>query len=213
MDPSSLQPEASNLPRTPPASPQLEASALPGTPQNSPQPSIKEPPLEPETSPIQEARNEVNINICPFLFNKPSLIRQSFSFSGPGGITTKLAFTVDDLTTEKGDEVSSSQALSEENQAKLKEILSLLQRDIQDQVRDVDLLEEVLESINQELPDDIKASLEPILQQDNHFVDVRRALKNQSSRPILEQKKTKANQFVKDSQAQIQNNKELLAEL
>jgi hypothetical protein len=29
----------------------------------------------------------------------------------------------------------------------------LLQRDIQDQVRDVDLLEEVLESINQELPD------------------------------------------------------------
>jgi hypothetical protein len=39
--------------------------------------------------------------------------------------------------------------LSEENQAKLKEILSLLQRDIQDQVRDVDLLKEVLESINQ----------------------------------------------------------------
>jgi hypothetical protein len=30
---------------------------------------------------------------------------------------------VDDLTAEKGDEASSSQALSEENQAKLKEIL------------------------------------------------------------------------------------------
>jgi hypothetical protein len=66
---------------------------------------------------------------------------------------------VDDLTAKKGDEASSGQALSEENQAKLKEILSLLQRDIQDQVRDVDLLEEVLESINQELPNDIKASL------------------------------------------------------
>jgi hypothetical protein len=76
---------------------------------------------------------------------------------------------VDDLTAEKGDEASSCQALSEENQAKLKEILSLLQRDIQDQVRDVDLLEEVLESINQELPDDIKASLEPISQLDNHL--------------------------------------------
>jgi hypothetical protein len=50
---------------------------------------------------------------------------------------------VDDLTIENGDEASSSQALSEENQAKLKEILSLLQRDIQDQVRDVALLEEV----------------------------------------------------------------------
>jgi chromosome segregation ATPase len=89
----------------------------------------------------------------------------------------------------------------------------LLQRDIQDQVRDVDLLEEVLESINQELPDDIKASLEPISQLDNHFAAVRRALKNQSSRPALEQKKAKPKQFVKDSQAQIQNNKELLAEL
>jgi chromosome segregation ATPase len=109
---------------------------------------------------------------------------------------------VDDLATEKGDEASSSQALLEENQTKVREILSLLQRDIQDQVRDVDLLEEVLESINQEIRDDIKASLEPISQLDNHFAAVRRALKNQSSRPVLEQKR-----------AQIQSNKELLAEL
>jgi chromosome segregation ATPase len=120
---------------------------------------------------------------------------------------------VDDLAAEKGDEVSSSQALSEENQATLKEILSLLQRDFQDQVRDVDLLEEVLESITQELPDDIKASLEPISQLDNHFAAVRRALNNQSSRPALEEKRAKAKQFVKESQARIQSNKELLVEL
>jgi hypothetical protein len=80
---------------------------------------------------------------------------------------------VDDLTAETGDEASSGQALSEENQAKLKVILSLLQSDVQDQVRDVDLLEEILESINQELPDDIKASLEPISQLDDHFAVVR----------------------------------------
>jgi hypothetical protein len=110
-----------------------------------------------------------------------------------------FSFTVDDLAAEKGDDASSSQALSEENQAKLREILSLLQRDIQDQVRDVDLLEKVLECINQELPDDIKASLEPISQLDNHFAAVRRALKNQSSRPVLEQKRSKAKQFVKES--------------
>jgi hypothetical protein len=106
---------------------------------------------------------------------------------------------VDDLSAEKGDEASCGQTLSEENQAKLKGILSLLQRDIQDQVRDVGLLEEVLESINQELPNDIKASLEPISQLDNHFATVRRALKNQSSQPALEQKRAKAKQFVKDS--------------
>jgi chromosome segregation ATPase len=89
----------------------------------------------------------------------------------------------------------------------------LLQRDIQDQVRDADLLEEVLESINQDLPADIKASLESISQLQNQFVAVKRALKNQSSRPALEQKGVTAKQFVKDSHAQIQNNKELLAEL
>jgi hypothetical protein len=107
------------------------------------------------------------------------------------------------LIAEKGDEASSSQALSEENQAKLKEILSLLQRDIQDQVKDADLLGEALESINQDLPADIKASLEPISQLDNHFAAVKRALKNQSSRPALEQKRAMAKQFVKDLHAQI----------
>jgi chromosome segregation ATPase len=146
-----------------------------------------------------------------FFFNKPSLIQQNFQDQVAS--SPSFSFTVDDLTAEKGDEGSSSQALSEENQAKLREIFSLLQRDIQDQARDVDLLEEVLESINQEFPDDIKASLEPISQLDNHFTAVRRALKNQSSRPALEQKRAKAKQFMKEPQAQIQSNKELLAEL
>jgi chromosome segregation ATPase len=118
-----------------------------------------------------------------------------------------------DPTAEKGDEASSNQALSEERQAKLKEVFSLLQRDIQDQVRDIDCLEEILESIDQELTDDIKASLEPISHLDNHYAAVRRALKNQSSRPVLEQKRAKIKQFVKESQAQIQGNKELLTEL
>jgi chromosome segregation ATPase len=120
---------------------------------------------------------------------------------------------VDDPTAEKGDEASSNQALSEDNQAKLREVFSLLQRDIQDQVRDVDRLEEILESIDQKLPSNIKASLEPISHLDNHYAAVRRALKNQSSRPVLEQKRAKVKQFVEESQAQIQRNKELIAEL
>jgi hypothetical protein len=55
--------------------------------------------------------------------------------------------------------------------------------------------------------------LEPISQLDDHFAVVRWALKNQSSRPALEQKRAKAKQFMKESQAQIQSNKELLAKL
>jgi chromosome segregation ATPase len=120
---------------------------------------------------------------------------------------------VDDLVAERGDEASSSQTLSEENQAKLKEILSLLQRDVQDQIRDADLLREALEFIDQDLPADIKASLEPVSQLDNHFAAVKQALKNQSSQPALEQRRATTKQSVKELHAQIQNNKELLAKL
>jgi hypothetical protein len=69
MNPSSPQPEASNLPGTAPTSPQLEASALPGTLQAPPQPTTQEIPLEPEqdSPPIQESRNEVSVNTCTFI--------------------------------------------------------------------------------------------------------------------------------------------------
>jgi chromosome segregation ATPase len=119
---------------------------------------------------------------------------------------------VSDSAAEK-DEASSNQVLSEENQARLKEVFFWLQKDAQDQVKDVDRLDEILESIDQELPDNIKASLEPISYLDDHYAAVRRALKIQSSRPALEQKRAKIKQFVKDSQAQIQRNKKLTAEL
>jgi hypothetical protein len=91
---------------------------------------------------------------------------------------------MDDLVAEKGDEASSSKTLSEENQAKLKEIRSFVQRDVQDQVRDANLLRESLEFIDQDLPTDIKASLEPVSQLDNHFATVKQALKNQSSQQL-----------------------------
>jgi hypothetical protein len=110
---------------------------------------------------------------------------------------------VDDLIAEKGDEASSSQALSEENQAKLKEILSLLQRDIQDQVKDVNLLREALELIDQDLPADIKVSLEPVSKLDDHFVAVKQALKNLSSQPALEQEQAANKQSMKNLHTQM----------
>jgi uncharacterized protein YhaN len=38
-------------------------------------------------------------------------------------------------------------------------------------------------------------------------------LRNQSSKPVLEQERAKVKQFVRDSQAQIQRNKELISKL
>jgi chromosome segregation ATPase len=120
---------------------------------------------------------------------------------------------VDDLIAEKGDEASSSQALSEANQEKLKEILSLLQRDVQDQVKDADLLREALALINQDLPADIKASLESVSKLDDHFVSVKQALKNLSSQLALDQEQAANKQSMKDLHTQMQNHKELLTKL
>jgi chromosome segregation ATPase len=123
------------------------------------------------------------------------------------------SFVVDDLIAEKGDEASSSQTLSEKNQTKLKEILSLLQRDVQDQVKDAGLLREALELIDQDLPTDIKASLEPVSKLDDHFIAVKRALKNLSSQPALEQEQAANKQSMKDLHFQMQNHKVLLTKL
>jgi chromosome segregation ATPase len=123
------------------------------------------------------------------------------------------SFVVDDLVAKKGYEAFSSHALSKENRAKLKEIFSQLQRDVQDQVRDADLLREALELIDQDLPADIKASLEPVSKLDNHFIAVKQALKNLSSQTALEQRKVANKQSVKDLHAQMQNHKQLLTKL
>jgi hypothetical protein len=117
------------------------------------------------------------------------------------------------LIAEKGDEASSSQALPEKNQTKLKEILSLLQRDVQDQVKDVDLLREALELIDQDLPADIKAPLEHVSKLDDQFVAVKQALKNLSSQLALEQEQVANKQSVKDLHIQMQNHKDLLTKL
>jgi hypothetical protein len=62
MNPSSPQPEASDLPRIAPASPQLKALALPRTPQTPLQLAAQEIPLEPKqaSAPIQGTRHEVS---------------------------------------------------------------------------------------------------------------------------------------------------------
>jgi chromosome segregation ATPase len=120
---------------------------------------------------------------------------------------------VNDPTAETGDEEPSSQVLSEETQARLKEIFSWLQKDARDQIRDVDHFEEMLEPISQDLPEDINASLDPISGLDIHYVAIRRALKSQSSRPTVEQKKTRAEQAVKGAQAQTESHKEMLTNL
>jgi chromosome segregation ATPase len=106
-----------------------------------------------------------------------------------------------------------TKALSEEIQARLKEIFAWLQKDARDQISDVDYFEGMLEPISQKLPEDIKTSLEPISGLDIHYVAIRRALRNVSTRPAVEQKKVKAEKAAKGAQTQTKNHKGMLANL
>jgi chromosome segregation ATPase len=120
---------------------------------------------------------------------------------------------VNDPATETGEGRTQNQTLSEEIQARLKEIFAWLQKDARDQIRDVDYFEGMLEPISQMLPKDIKTSLEPISGLDIHYVAIRRALKSQSTRPAVEQKKAKAEQAAKGAQTQTESHKEMLTNL
>jgi hypothetical protein len=120
---------------------------------------------------------------------------------------------VSEPAAETGDGGTPNQTLSEEIQARLKEIFAWLQKDARDQIRDVDHFKEMLEPISQKLPEDIKSSLEPISGLDIHYVAIRRALKSQSFRPAVEQNKAKAEQAAKGAQTQTESHKEMLTNL
>jgi chromosome segregation ATPase len=120
---------------------------------------------------------------------------------------------VNDPAAETGEGRTQNQILLEEIQARLKAIFAWLQKDARDQIRDADHFEEMLEPISQKLPEDIKASLEPISGLDIHYVAIRRALKSQSTQPAVEQKKAKAEQAAKGAQTQTESHKEMLTNL
>jgi chromosome segregation ATPase len=120
---------------------------------------------------------------------------------------------VNDPAAETGEGRTQNQILLEEIQARLKAIFAWLQKDARDQIRDADHFEEMLEPISQKLPEDIKASLEPISGLDIHYVAIRRPLKSQSTRPAVEQKKAKAEQAAKGAQTQTESHKEMLTNL
>jgi chromosome segregation ATPase len=128
---------------------------------------------------------------------------QTPSSSSPLGESSPAA-----ETRERG-----TQVLLEEVQTRLKEIFAWLQKDARDQIRDVDYFEGMLWPISQKLPEDIKTSLEPISGLDIHYVAIRRALRNVSTRPAVEQKKAKAEQAAKGAQSQTETHKGMLANL
>jgi chromosome segregation ATPase len=105
------------------------------------------------------------------------------------------------------------QSLSEEVLEKLREIFAWLEKDAQDQFRDLDHFEEMLESIGQELPEDINASLASVCGLENHYAPIRQALRKVRSRPAIEKKRASAEQAMNGAQSQTKSHKDTLANL
>jgi predicted RNase H-like nuclease (RuvC/YqgF family) len=105
------------------------------------------------------------------------------------------------------------QTLSEAVLEKLREIFAWLERDAQDQFKDLDHFEEMLESISQELPEDISASLASICGLEVHYVPIRQALRKVRSRPAIEKKRANAEQAMNGAQSQTESHKDTLANL
>jgi chromosome segregation ATPase len=105
------------------------------------------------------------------------------------------------------------QPLSDEVLAKLREIVAWLERDAQDQFKDLDHFEEMLESISQELPEDISASLVSICGLDILYAPIRHALRKLRSRPAIEKKRASAERAMNGAQSQTESHKDTLASL
>jgi chromosome segregation ATPase len=105
------------------------------------------------------------------------------------------------------------QILSEAVLAKLREIVAWLERDAQDQFKDLVHFEEMLESISQELPEDVSASLVSVCRLEILYAPIRQALRKLRSRPAIEKKRASAEQAMNGAQSQTESHRDTLASL
>ena len=103
--------------------------------------------------------------------------------------------------------------MSLENQARLKEVIILLNKDTISLVQDADQIKDLLELIDQDIPSALKAPLESAAHLDDHFAMVKRATKNTSSRAALQKDRSLKKLEIKDLHSHIQTTRNSLATL
>ena len=108
---------------------------------------------------------------------------------------------------------TSKQTLSTGNQARMKDIAALLDKDINTLVQEADQIRDLLELIDQDIPSAFKASLESVAHLDDYFTMVRKASKNISSKATLQNDRSLKKQEAKELNSQIQNAKHSMSTL
>jgi chromosome segregation ATPase len=104
------------------------------------------------------------------------------------------------------------QPLSDEVLSKLK-IVAWLERDAQDQFKDLYHFEEMFESISQELLEDIRTSLSSVYGLDTLYAPIKHAFRKLRSRPAIEKKKADAEHAMTGAQSRAESHKDTLANL
>lgn len=137
----------------------------------------------------------------------PSLLKQDAQPKA------SLSFMYEEYIGEKGEESSSQQQLSTENQARLRNIVLLLNKDITALVQEADQVRDIIDLIDQEIPPVLKASLDSAACIDDHFGPVKRASKNIATRTLLKNENLATEQQAKELHSQIQSGNETLATL
>jgi chromosome segregation ATPase len=105
------------------------------------------------------------------------------------------------------------QPLSDEVLSRLKEIVAWLERDAQDQFKDLDHFEEMFESISQELHEDIRTPLSSVYGLDTLYAPIKHALRKLRSCPAIEKKKADAEHTMTGAQSRAESHKDTLANL
>jgi chromosome segregation ATPase len=105
------------------------------------------------------------------------------------------------------------QPLSDEVLSRLKEIVAWLERDAQDQFKDLDHFEEMFEPISQELLEDIRTPLSSVYGLDTLYAPIKHALRKLRSRPAIEKKKADAEHAMTRAQSRAESHKDTLANL
>ena len=115
--------------------------------------------------------------------------------------------------TEEGEEASSSQQLSQENQARLRDISLILNEDIVNLIQKVNLIRDIWYLVDQEIPTSVKTALDTALHLDDHTGSINRASRNMSIRASAQQGFEVESQQIKELYSQVQLGKESLKAL
>lgn len=124
-----------------------------------------------------------------------------------------LSLMFEEYVGEKGEESSSQQQLSVENQARLRDIALLLNKDVTVLVQEADQIRDIIDLIDQEIPPALKASLDSAACIDDYFGPVKRANKNIATRASLKNDSLTTEQQAKELHSQIQSSNQTLATL